>query len=182
MKAKDIQQKIKDLYANADPNWQTVSDTKLLLNELVSITQKERYANMSLEEKQELSKTFSKAQKKACKGRYPDHMMTPEAREKAVAKQRGSTRPQTVKAWKKIRNRGYVHPTKGKKRPAKTIKKMTRLYIGTNVETGEEIIAEGTQGVKDLGFSQSMVSECCNGKRETCKGYRWRKEVREVTQ
>ena len=57
---------------------------------------------------------------------------------------------------------------------------MTRLYIGTNVETGEEIIAKGIQGVKDLGFSQSMVSECCNGKRETCKGYTWRKEIVEI--
>ena len=33
MKAKDIQQKIKDLYANADPDWQTVSDIRLLANE-----------------------------------------------------------------------------------------------------------------------------------------------------
>lgn len=42
MKAKDIQQKIKDLYANADPDWQTVTDQSLLAKERIAIANKEK--------------------------------------------------------------------------------------------------------------------------------------------
>ncbi len=49
-------------------------------------------------------------------------------------------------------------------------------YIGTCIATGKEIRAIGAKGLKELGFSPGMVSECCSGKRETAKGYRWRRE------
>jgi hypothetical protein len=49
-------------------------------------------------------------------------------------------------------------------------------YIGTCIKTGKEIRAIGAKGLKELGFSPGMVSECCSGKRDTAKGYRWRRE------
>lgn len=49
-------------------------------------------------------------------------------------------------------------------------------YIGTCIATGEEIRAIGAKGLKELGFSPGMVSECCNGNRNSAKGYRWRRE------
>jgi hypothetical protein len=63
----------------------------------------------------------------------------------------------------------------GKKHAATTRQKMTRVFIGTNIETGKKIICHGTTGILAAGFSTSMVSECVNGKRESTKGYTWKK-------
>ena len=46
--------------------------------------------------------------------------------------------------------------------------------IGTNIETGEDIYFEKLNDVALQGFQPSCVSNCCKGKREQYKGYRWK--------
>lgn len=46
--------------------------------------------------------------------------------------------------------------------------------IGTNIETGEDIYFEKLNDVALQGFQPSCVSNCCKGKREQHKGYRWK--------
>ena len=56
------------------------------------------------------------------------------------------------------------------------IEKLSEPVIGTNVETGEEIRFKSMQEAQRNGFQSGKISMCCAGKRETHKGYRWRKE------
>ena len=60
-----------------------------------------------------------------------------------------------------------LHETQGK-----SYKKV----IGTNLATGEEIVFEKLNAVKDAGFQPSCVCHCCNGTRNVKqhKGYSWR--------
>lgn len=44
---------------------------------------------------------------------------------------------------------------------------------GTNIETKETIEVECVNHVKEHGFSPGCVSECCNGKMKSHKGYTW---------
>lgn len=44
---------------------------------------------------------------------------------------------------------------------------------GTNLQTGETIEYECVNRTKVGGFSPSSVSECCNGKIKSYKGYKW---------
>lgn len=45
--------------------------------------------------------------------------------------------------------------------------------IGTNIVTGEKVSYPYINSVMDDGFQASCVSQCCNGIRNTHKGYRW---------
>ena len=86
-----------------------------------------------------------------------------------------------------ISNKGQVRSkdriiTKGRaKRTLKWIehlhKSQAKTYvpvIGTNIETGEDIYFEKLNDVALQGFQPSCVSNCCKGKREQHKGYRWK--------
>lgn len=44
---------------------------------------------------------------------------------------------------------------------------------GTDVKTGNVIVFESVNSVAKKGFQPSCVSNCCNGKRATHKGYKW---------
>lgn len=44
---------------------------------------------------------------------------------------------------------------------------------GTNIKTSEIIECECVNHVTQYGFSAGCVSECCNGKMKTHKGYTW---------
>lgn len=46
--------------------------------------------------------------------------------------------------------------------------------LGTNVITGEEIRYNSTLEATRDGFTQQHISQCCNGKQRTHKGYTWR--------
>jgi hypothetical protein len=51
--------------------------------------------------------------------------------------------------------------------------------IGTNIETGEEIVLKGTKEIIEAGFSFRHISSCVLGKRKSHKGYTWRRETLE---
>lgn len=56
-------------------------------------------------------------------------------------------------------------------------KGMSKLYLGVvgeNIMTGEKIYFSKLNDVKKEGFDASCVCDCCNGKRKTHKGYRWK--------
>lgn len=44
---------------------------------------------------------------------------------------------------------------------------------GINIKTGETIYFESVNSVAKKGFQPSCVSNCCNGKAATHKGYKW---------
>lgn len=48
-------------------------------------------------------------------------------------------------------------------------------YIGTNIDTGETIELTGEEEIKRFGFEHSKVSAVANGKRNSHKGYTFRK-------
>jgi nitrate reductase beta subunit len=52
--------------------------------------------------------------------------------------------------------------------------KMRKRIIATNIETGEQIYMMGVNEVKEHGFEPSCMSNCCNGIRQTHKGYTFR--------
>ena len=52
--------------------------------------------------------------------------------------------------------------------------KLGKPVIGTNVHTGEKVIFNALNDCKKRGFQPSCVSNCCNGKRKTHKGFTWR--------
>jgi hypothetical protein len=49
--------------------------------------------------------------------------------------------------------------------------------IGTNIETGEEIILKGGKQIKAAGFSYGNIVSCLKGERKSHKGYTWRRET-----
>ena len=53
-------------------------------------------------------------------------------------------------------------------------KKMGRPIVGTSLESGQELRYSVLNDCKKDGFQPSCVSNCCNGKRKTHKGYLWR--------
>ena len=54
--------------------------------------------------------------------------------------------------------------------------KSYKKVIGRNLSTGEEIVFENLNSVKEAGFQPSCVCLCCNGTRNVKqhKGYSWR--------
>lgn len=52
--------------------------------------------------------------------------------------------------------------------------KMGRPIIGTSLKSGKELRYTVLNDCKKDGFQPSCVSNCCNGKRKTHKGYLWR--------
>lgn len=53
------------------------------------------------------------------------------------------------------------------------VKKMGKPVKGENIQTGEIKRYESLNDCKYDGFQTSCVSQCCNGIRESHKGYRW---------
>jgi len=58
-------------------------------------------------------------------------------------------------------------------RNEKVSKKLSFPVRGTNLKTGETITFESTHSVKQAGFHQGHVCDCCNGIKTAHKGYSW---------
>ena len=56
----------------------------------------------------------------------------------------------------------------------KTKEKKGKKIIGENIKNGEEIFFMCLNDCKKYGFQPSCVCDCCKGKRQTHKGYKWR--------
>jgi hypothetical protein len=81
---------------------------------------------------------------------------------------------ENVEYEKKIRIKKEVDPKIAEKNP-----RYKGEVIGTNIETGEEIILKGTKEMVDAGFTPSKISQCISGQRKSHKGYTWRRETLE---
>lgn len=51
--------------------------------------------------------------------------------------------------------------------------KISKCVIGVNIKTNEIIKFYGLREAERNGFNHSNISECCNNKRKSHKGYRW---------
>ena len=75
---------------------------------------------------------------------------------------------------------GHKHSdeTKNRIRTANLGNKKPLRYkmIGTNKDTGEQIILLGTKALKEAGFTPTVVRECAKGNRKSHKGFTWVKE------
>lgn len=116
---------------------------------------------------------FQKKMEKILKERAKD----PNWRKKT---KKASQQRSKKKSWKEANKRANRDPSKIEHQKqfvtGRNSVKYKGDYIGTCIETGKEVRAIGAKGLKELGFSPGMVSECCNGKRDSAKGYRWRRE------
>lgn len=153
-----------------DPTWQKKMDAIL----------KDRHNDPNwLEKMKELGQqkkddpAFQKKMDKILKERAKD----PNWRKKT---KKASQQRSKKKSWKEANKRANRDPSKIEHQKqfvtGRNSVKYKGDYIGTCIETGKEVRAIGAKGLKELGFSPGMVSECCNGKRNSAKGYRWRRE------
>ena len=58
-----------------------------------------------------------------------------------------------------------------------SLERIEKPVIGTHVSSGEQIKFKSVNSVKEYGFEPSCVSNCCNKKRKTHKGYTWEFET-----
>lgn len=59
----------------------------------------------------------------------------------------------------------------------RVIEALSIPIIGTEIKTGKEIAFSSMKEAENKGFDSSKISLCCSGKRNSHKGYRWRKTV-----
>ena len=86
----------------------------------------------------------------------------------------------TSKLSAKEQREKYGSPMKGKTHSDTSKSKMRDSHIkykgfkGTHVKTGETIIITSNRHeLKEMGFQYAHIVKCCNGERNTHKGYRW---------
>jgi hypothetical protein len=65
------------------------------------------------------------------------------------------------------------HSNGGSKRVGAGNGRYQGVKVGTCITTGKQVRCVSNQDLKNLGFSQSKVSECINGNRKHHKGYMW---------
>jgi hypothetical protein len=58
-------------------------------------------------------------------------------------------------------------------------KSLRYKLIGTNIQTGQEIVFLGNKALAAAGFSRGNVNYCIKGERKTHNGYTWRRELLE---
>ena len=68
-----------------------------------------------------------------------------------------------------------IHGTRTKRVAEKCFKKVIQLDLNDNVLNGFESM---TQAEQETGASVSHISSCCNGKRKSAGGFKWRKNER----
>ena len=206
MDAKDIQQKIKDLYANTNleldkagnPKWKSVSDKQLLDNELRGFRNQDKakdpewLAKMDKINKERATdpEWLAKVQEVADRKKNDPEFqakMDKINKERAndpewlLATTHGAQKRSQDPNWVEANTKANQDPEKRKHQAQSITGKGNGRYkgdwVGTCVQTGKQVRATGAKELKELGFSPGMVSECCNGKRDVAKGYTWCREI-----
>ena len=73
-------------------------------------------------------------------------------------------------------HKGKTPWIKGKHHTEETKRKLSKTVLQIDKNTGEVIreFPSIMEVHRQLGFSQGHISQCCNGKRKTCGGFKWR--------
>lgn len=69
---------------------------------------------------------------------------------------------------------GRKHSEQSKKK--QSLAKVKYRYVGTNIETKEQIVLFGRKAINDAGFTSTHVYRCAKGLAPFHKGYTWVKE------
>ena len=74
--------------------------------------------------------------------------------------------------WCTVRENN-IHGTRTKRAAEKFFKEVVQLDLNDNVLN---VFKSMTQAERETGVSRRNISKCCNGKRKSAGGYKWRKK------